>query len=555
MSPGGKKTRFGIDRDADGFVDKTDVFTLATDGGGLALTNWKGRLFSGESTKTWKPIRAISGANGYEVLVKGKQRSRGLFRVLDVNSAGRINGRTNWRPVDWALKKSWEDRFGDVIRVDGIVGLEKDANGDGFLDGGEGYRMASSDGPVTLRNVAGKALTDKSSKRWDAIQAVDVGDGFQVLLRKQGQKSSLFRRLDVNADGTVSAKTGWKNSANALFAGWDARFRSAILADTSSGGGITAASVDELPPTSFLIYTATSTDLSEVVYSLESSEGSSLDGLSIDSTLGEVRLTTEELIAIPEQLHFKVVATDVAGNSSHLDVVVALTVEPPAPVDSSDEGGAASGDGALVSMFSLDVSSTDDSVSEESDKSLSNADEEPDDNTVVAVDEDLTNDDPDGSTSDDTSISEDDEQSETDPADEDPASDGLISKSDQPLPADDDLSVVDEELEPPEINPDSEPTSALRLDTSSDTGRSDRDAVTQDRTPQFFGVARPGSRIELFAESTEDSTAESTFLGATPVDEDGAWQLTLSDEKALLDGLYSITAQELDADGEERSTL
>ena len=122
---------------------------------------------------------------------------------------------------------------------------------------------------------------------------------------------------------------------NALFAGWDARFQSAILADSSSGGGITAASVDEQPPISHLIYTATATDLSEVVYSLEPSDGSSLDGLSIDSTLGEVRLTTEELIAIPEQLHFKVVATDVAGNSSSLDVVVALTVETPAPADSS----------------------------------------------------------------------------------------------------------------------------------------------------------------------------------------------------------------------------
>ena len=156
-----------------------------------AITNWSGQLFSGESTKTWKPIRAISGANGYEVLVEGKERRNGLFRVLDVNSAGRINGRTKWRPVDWALKKGWEDRFGDVIQVDGIVGVEKDADGDGFLDGGVGYLMPSSDGPVTLKNAAGKALSDKSSKRWDAIQAVDVEEGFQVLLRKQGRKVEL----------------------------------------------------------------------------------------------------------------------------------------------------------------------------------------------------------------------------------------------------------------------------------------------------------------------------------------------------------------------------
>ena len=460
----------GVDQDGDGFVDNSHFYALASQGQPLFLRNWKGRRYS-DDLKRWHPIGSIKNEDGFQVLVHGKERRHGLFRVLDVNSVGRINGRTKWRPLDWALKKGWEDRFGDVIQADGIVGVEKDADGDGFLDGGVRYLMRSSDGPVTLKNAAGKALSDKSSKRWDAIQAVDFEEGFQVLLRKQGQKSSLFRRLDVNPDGTVSGKTGWKTSAKALFSGWDTRFRSAILNDSSSGGGITAASVDELPTTSHLIYTASATDLSEVGYSLEPYDASSLDGLLIDSTLGEVRLSTEELIAIPERLQFRVVATDVAGNSSSLDVVVDLTVDTPATVDTSGQGGLVSGEGPL--------------------------------------------------------ISDDEERSEPDRADEDPAADGLISES--------------------------ELTSALRLDAASDTGSSDGDAVTNVRTSRFFGVATPGSRIELFAVSTEDSTAESTFLGATPVGDDGEWQLTLSDEKALLDGRYSITAQELNADGVELS--
>ena len=84
-----------IDRDGDGFVDNADTFTLAADGGGLPLTNWKDRLFTDDSTKSWTPVRAISGSNGYEVLVQGEEHKKGLFRVLNVNSAGRINGRTN----------------------------------------------------------------------------------------------------------------------------------------------------------------------------------------------------------------------------------------------------------------------------------------------------------------------------------------------------------------------------------------------------------------------------------------------------------------------------
>ena len=63
---------------------------------------------------------------------------------------------------------------------------------------------------------------------------MDVEDGSHVLLRKRGRKSSLFRRLDVDLDVTVSAKNGWKNAAKALFAGWDSRFRLAILADSRS---------------------------------------------------------------------------------------------------------------------------------------------------------------------------------------------------------------------------------------------------------------------------------------------------------------------------------
>ena len=175
--------------------------------------------------------------------------------------------------------------------------------------------------------------------------------------------------------------------------------------------------------------------------------------MSIDSALGEVRLSTEELIAIPERLQFTVVATDVAGNSSSLDVVVDLTVETSAPDDPSDEGASALGDGVQVSMSSFDVPSTDDFNSTEGDGAPTNVDLDGPDIKV-------------------TSIYEDVEQSQTDP--------------------------VNEDLLPPEINPDSELTSALRLDASSDSGSSDRDAVTQLRIPRFSGQATPDSRIELF---------------------------------------------------------
>ena len=477
-----------VDKNSDGFVDNKLFYTLVSEENNLFLRNWKGRRFS-DASGQWKPIRAINTSDGYQVLVEGKAGKKGMFSILDVNVSGRINGKSRWRTQSVSLRKGWEDRFGDVIRADDILGEEKDSDGDGFLDAGQGYRMASPHGTVTLKSASGKALSDKSSKRWDAIRSVGEDNGFQVLLRKRkGRKpTSLFQLLDVDVDGTVMGKSRWKSAAKALFAGWDMRFQASILNDKSSGGGVTAASIGEEAPISQLIYTAAATDLPGVVYSLEPSGDFSLDGLSIDSNLGEVRLTTENLIAIPERVHFRVVATDVAGNSSSLDVVVSLIVETPSETLNPDDGASASGEGTMVSMSSLEVPPS-------------------------------------------TELTEDDS-----------SADGSVPDSETSEP----LSDPNDVPEIPAITPEDELIAALRLDPRSDTGRSDLDGVTRDRTPAFSGVATPGARIELFADST--------FLGAAPANSDGEWQLTLSEDKAFVDGRYSITARELKANGEERS--
>ncbi len=493
MSAGERRSGSSVDKNADGFVDNSHFYALVSEGKPKFLRNWKGRRFT-DASKSWNPIHAINDGDGYQVLVEGKGRREGRYRILGVNSTGRINDETRWRSKDGALKKGWEDRFGDVIQVDGILGEDKDVDGDGFLDAGTGYRIATESGAVTLKNASGKALTSKSSKRWDAIQAVDVETGFKVLLRKQkGRQSGRFQLLDVSSDGTVTGKSRWKTATKALFSGWDIRFQQTIAGDNSSGGGLTAASVGEQAPSSQLIYTAVATDLSEVVYSLEPSGDSSLDGLSIDSSLGEVHLTTEELIAIPDHVDFTVVATDVAGNRSSLDVSVSLTVDSPTVDLKSGDGASDSGDGTTLSMSSLDGPTS-----------------------TPAADEQPT-------------------------ADEQPSADGVSPDGETNLSMPD----VDDQSEIPSISPEQALPSAFRLDPFSDTGASSLDGVTRERTPGFKGVATPGTRIELYAGST--------FLGAAPVNADGEWTLTLSEQRELPDGLHTISALELSTDGEERS--
>ena len=340
----------GRDRDRDGFVDNSHFYALASElqGQPLFLRHWKGRRYSDDSRR-WQPLSSIKNGDGFQVLVQGKQDRSELFRILDVNGSGRINGLNPWQPQRLALSKDWEKYFGDVIQVDGVIGEDKDSNADGFLDAGIDYRIATDDGFVTLMDASGKVLTTKRSRHWDAVRAVGVKSGFQVLLRHQrGRKPIRFQLLDVSRNGIITQKSRWKSTARALFAGWDPRIKSAILDGSSGSGDVSAASVGEQPPVSQLIYKAVATDLSEVTYSLEPSGDASLDGLSIDAGLGEVHLTTEELIALPERMHFRVVATDAAGNSNFLDVSVSLTIDTPVEGSNSVDAAPASGDETML---------------------------------------------------------------------------------------------------------------------------------------------------------------------------------------------------------------
>ena len=519
----------GRDRDRDGFVDNSHFYALASEGQGqpLFLRHWKGRRYS-DNSRRWQPLSSIKNGDGFQVLVQGRQDRSELFRILDVNGSGRINRLNRWQPQQLALSKDWEKYFGDVIQVDGVLGEDKDSNADGFLDAGIDYRIATDDGFVTLLDTGGKVLTTKSSRHWDAVRAVGVKSGFQVLLRHQrGRKPIRFKLLDVNRNGIITQNSRWKTTARALFAGWDPRFKSAILDGSSGSGDVSAASVGEQPPVRQLIYKAVATDLSEVTYSLEPSGDASLDGLSIDASLGEVHLTTEELIALPERVYFRVVATDAAGNRNFLDVSVSLTIDTPVEGWHSADAAPASGDEAMLSMSSIDalatIQSTEAQLAVESSGGF----------LLEAAEQDGESEESGASSgeSEDSNFVEDLVD--------------LASDQDESSDSDSNLSVADNASESSTIITDDELPITLQLDPTSDTGPIARDGLTRDRTPRFSGVATPGSKIELYAGTT--------LLGASPVNTDGEWQLTLTDQTELPDGIFSIVAHELSPDGSERS--
>ena len=74
------------------------------------------------------------------------------------------------------------------------------------------------------------------------------------------------------------------------------------------------------------------------------------------------------------------------------------------------------------------------------------------------------------------------------------------------------------------------------LGSSSDSGASNVDNITNDNTPSFSGTARAGSTVELLANDT--------LFGNTLTNNDGSWSYRVEDESSFTDGSFLITTTE-----------
>ena len=74
------------------------------------------------------------------------------------------------------------------------------------------------------------------------------------------------------------------------------------------------------------------------------------------------------------------------------------------------------------------------------------------------------------------------------------------------------------------------------LGSSSDSGASNIDNITNDNTPSFSGTAGAGSTIELLANDT--------LFGSTLTNNDGSWSYHVEDESSFTDGSFLITTTE-----------
>ena len=153
-----------------------------------------------------------------------------------MNDSGKITKGLGWKTQNWAINNQWEERFGDIIKPDGIIGLPPatDANEDGLVDNTNQSQIFDNGKRITLTDSGGRTKGNSAKKNWgyQVLKAVEDGVNFQVLLKGTGrQNRSRFFKWTVNDSGKIIKGLGWKTQNWAINNDWEESFGDVIKVD------------------------------------------------------------------------------------------------------------------------------------------------------------------------------------------------------------------------------------------------------------------------------------------------------------------------------------
>jgi serralysin len=99
-----------------------------------------------------------------------------------------------------------------------------DIDEDGFVDEITNYQMWISSGGVDLTNRRGRTYSDNTSRKWDAIKAVESDAGFSVLVEGHLSKEGKYKVVSADDEGVISRATRWLNGNQMQDSGYERIF-------------------------------------------------------------------------------------------------------------------------------------------------------------------------------------------------------------------------------------------------------------------------------------------------------------------------------------------
>ena len=227
------------DLNLDGLLDGSGQSQILLNGAVITIRDDKGQPRGDYKNAKigYSLIKAVADEDQYRVLLQGTGRLRdGKFMQWNINETGLITSSSEWKTRDQAIALGWEDDFGDIINVDGHVGLPpaEDKNGDGLVDGVKAPLIFDGGSGLVIKNQGGRVQGNSNSKKtgFQVIKAVSADDGFSVLLKGKGtHRRNQFLQWKTNQEGVIQSGSGWKNAGFAVADGWEDLYGDLIKPD------------------------------------------------------------------------------------------------------------------------------------------------------------------------------------------------------------------------------------------------------------------------------------------------------------------------------------
>lgn len=212
------EAQFDLDLNKDSLINDSNAYKLAGSSGVFTLKNQKGITYNDNSKKWWDVNAAKETEAGFQVLLKTdfKNKNYNKIKIWDVDKKGIFVKESNWTKVTKAVDQGLENKF------------KTDFDGNGLITNKWNYKLASSTGPIKLKNKWGKVYqVDKTKKWWNGTAAVETEYGYKVLLTgaKDTWMDGKVKRLWANKDGITKWSGKWKTKSWATAKGWEDVFK------------------------------------------------------------------------------------------------------------------------------------------------------------------------------------------------------------------------------------------------------------------------------------------------------------------------------------------